>query len=236
MALYIFSSKSAAVKALAQYIQKLAWENIQSKGAFSIVLSGGSTPKELYQTLSAAPFRENIPWPKIYFFIGDERYVSDNDAESNYGMIEATLLHPLKIQPHQIHKYDTTLPPQQVAAAYQENIEKYFGNGKIVFDLVLLGLGDNAHTASLFPQSEILNDKKPGVKAVYIPETSSTRISMNAPMINQSQHIAFLVTGSPKATAVHQVIKGERKPLTYPAQLIGNNADWYLDETAARLL
>ena len=237
MAIHTFPEKSAVIEALAERIEDIAQMSIHSKGSFSFVLSGGNTPKQLYETLAASPFRERIPWSKVDFFLGDERYVPITDNESNYKMIAESLLIPLNIKEEQVYYYDTTLSPRGAAARYQKILQRYFKNEKIVFDLVLLGLGENVHTASLFPQTDILHDNEPAVKSVHLPETDSYRISLNAPMINQSNHIIFLVTGLSKAMAVHQVIEGKLDLVSYPAQLIRTElTDWYIDEPAASYL
>ncbi len=237
MSVHTFPDKNAAILALANRIDDVANMSIHSNDKFSIVLSGGSTPQQLYQTLAEPPFRDSIPWSKVFFFLGDERYVPLTDDESNYKMIEESLLKPLNISDNQVFKYNTNLPPEKAALEYQQYIQQYFKNDKARFDMVLLGLGDNAHTASLFPNTNILSDKTPAVKSVIIKEPDTYRLTLNAPMINQAIHIAFLVTGQPKAMAVHQVLEGKEDCALYPAQLIRTElVDWYIDEAAGNFL
>jgi 6-phosphogluconolactonase len=237
MSLHIFHDKSAVIKALAERIEDIAMMSIYSKGCFNFVLSGGNTPKQLYETLAAPPFSESIPWSKVYFFLGDERYVPLTDEESNYKMVQETLLQPLDIPEERIFRYDTTQPPEDAAIKYYLDIRQYFNFQKAAFDLILLGLGDNVHTASLFPNTDVLSDRAPGIKSVLIKGSNSYRLTMNAPLINQSHHIAFLVTGQSKAMAVHQVVAGKLDRTLFPAQLIRTElTDWYIDEAAAAYL
>jgi len=237
MPVYVFPDKSAAILALAHRIVDVAQTSIRFNNRFSLVLSGGNTPKALYQLLATAPFSNEIDWTKVYFFLGDERYVPLTDDDSNYKMIAEALFTPLNIRNEQIIKYDTSLAPPMSAISYEKNIQHFFGGEKMTFDMVLLGLGDNVHTASLFPHTNILHDQMPAVKSVFIKELNSYRLTMNAPLINQANHIAFLVSGIDKAMAVHQVIEGKIDNEKYPAQLIRPVlADWYLDEAAANFL
>jgi 6-phosphogluconolactonase len=235
MSIHIFPSKADAVLALAERISDVARMSIHANKRFSFVLSGGKTPELLYETLAAPPFSEGIDWSRVFFFLGDERYVPVTDDDSNYKMIKEKLFAPLKIKEEQIYEIDTSLSAEKAANRYQRIVQDFFKRTDIVFNFTLLGLGDNAHTASLFPGTEVLYDKTPAIKPVTLKENNSRRITMNAPLINQSQHIAFLVSGAEKAQAVHQVLEGNIDWRQYPAQLIRKElVDWYLDEPAAK--
>ena len=154
-------------------------------------------------------------------------------------MVQNSLFDPLKIPGAQIFKIDTTLTPDDAAKKYNETIEAHVQQMPVRFDFMLLGLGDNAHTASLFPYNCVLAETYATVKAVLLQEQNRYRITMTAPMINESKHIAFLVYGSAKAKAVYHVLKDVRNPEKYPAQLIhpaDGELQWFLDEDAAALL
>ena len=154
-------------------------------------------------------------------------------------MVEDSLFLPLKISKSQIFKVDTTLSPDNAAAAYFEVIQSHFNGKPIQFDLILLGLGDNAHTASLFPFTAVLKEKTVNVKSVFLKEQEVYRITMTAPLINQSKKIAFLVYGKDKAIAVSEILEGDVDTNKYPAKLINPlNGDvvWFLDEPAAALI
>ena len=239
MKFHIFDKDQDLLLAYTVYFIEKARKYIAEKGVFNVVLSGGSSPKKFYELLTSPEFKDKIEWEKVNFFFGDERYVPAHDPQNNALMAEKALFNPLQISKSQIFKVDTSIPPNEAAKKYLATITAHFNNRPVHFDLVLLGLGDNAHTASLFPFTDVLHEKKPSVSAVYLKEESVYRITMTAPLINQSKHIAYLVFGENKAKAVLQVIKGDDNADQFPAQLINpENGDihWFLDKKAAMLL
>lgn len=237
MSLHIFPTITATTLALAEQLITLAEEAIKTTNRFSLVLSGGNTPKKLYELLASPAFRNKIDWSKVQFYFGDERYVPANDKDSNYKMAMESLLYPLQISNKQIFPIDTSLPVQEAAKAYQKSISENSSIEALQFDVVLLGLGDNVHTASLFPDTDVLSDNQPAIRAVLLPDTKQYRITMNAPLINQAKHICFYVLGIDKAMAVHQALQGKIDPSLFPAQLIHTDKSaWYLDEAAAAYL
>lgn len=154
-------------------------------------------------------------------------------------MAKKALFDPLHIVPHQVFAVDTTLQPDATAEAYQQAIEKHFAPNLPTFDLILLGLGDDAHTASLFPHTEVVNATEAGINAIFIEDKQVYRITFTAPLINLARHIAFLVFGSSKAEAVYHVLKGGKDYNQYPAQLIqpvNGDVTWFMDEAAAARL
>ncbi|MCB0653550.1 MAG: 6-phosphogluconolactonase [Saprospiraceae bacterium] len=239
MKLHIFDSEKELITAFAEYFTDQAQKYIKSQGLFNVVLAGGSSPKRVYQLLASPDFREKIDWKKVYFFFGDERFVPADDPQNNGLMAENVLFHPLQIPHSQIFKIDTSFSPMESAEKYMETITSHFKGKPIHFDLILLGLGDNAHTASLFPFTEVLNEESPSVEAVFLKNENTFRITMTAALINQAKNTAFLVFGSNKAEAVQQVIQGIHDPENFPAQLItenNSNLHWFLDDKAAGLL
>jgi 6-phosphogluconolactonase len=169
----------------------------------------------------------------------DERNVPQNSPDSNYLMAKTALFDPLVIRPAQVFAVETDLNPAEAAAQYGVAVEEFFGEEKAIFDLVLLGLGDNAHTASLFPHTTVLQETTVGIKEVWLPEQQVYRITMTAPLINQARNIAFLVYGPDKALAVQQILEHDRDIENYPAQLIApesGHLTWFLDEAAASKL
>lgn len=231
--LHIFNTTDEVLHGLAAFFIKAANEAITDNGRFVVSLSGGSSPKSLYELLASDAYKEQVDWTKVYLFFGDERNVPDTDKDSNALMAKKALFDPLSIATTQIFKVDTSLAPAQAAKAYTDTIGTFFNNGKVVFDLVLLGLGDNSHTASLFPHTPILHDDTVSVKDVWLDDQQVYRISFTAPMINQADRIAFLVYGAGKAEAVHHVLKDATDIDEYPAQLIRKDVDWFLDKAAA---
>jgi 6-phosphogluconolactonase len=237
MKVHVFKDVDSLITASADLVVERAKASIQKQGKFSLVLSGGSSPKKLHALLTTEVYRSKIDWSKVFFFFGDERYVPADHPDSNYLMAKQTLFDPLKIADKQIFKMDTTLSAEESAAAYERTIRDYFGSQAAKFDLVILGLGDDAHTASLFPGTDVLEEKTALVKGLFIEKVKMNRITLTAPLINAAHHIAFLLFGATKAPAVEQVLKGGLNIEQYPAQLIkpvDGTLEWFMDEPAAK--
>ncbi len=236
MTLHVFPTADDVLRALAAYFVTAAAQAVAARGRFAVALSGGSSPKKLYELLASDAYRGQVAWEKAYFFFGDERNVPQTSPDSNYLLAQKALFDPLGIRPAQVFAVDTRLAPAEAAAQYGVAVEEFFQENPAHFDLILLGLGDNAHTASLFPHTPVLHDKAVGVKEVWLPEQQVFRITFTAPLINQARAVAFLVYGQGKAEAVAQVLGSERNSEQYPAQLIApvsGEVDWFLDEAAA---
>jgi 6-phosphogluconolactonase len=236
MKLNIFNTEAEVLTALAEHFVDIANSSIAERGKFSVALSGGSSPKKLYELLASLSYADKVDWAKVYFFFGDERNVPQTDKDSNYLMAKKALFDPLMIDPSNVFAVDTTLEPKDAAKKYEEEIIQFFDEEELSFDLILLGLGDNSHTASLFPHTPVLHDRIPGVTEVFLQDQQVYRITLNAPLINEARNIAFLVYGEAKATAVHHVLEDEEDIEEYPAQLIEpivGEIEWFLDEAAA---
>jgi len=234
--LNVLKSPDDVLVNLASLFVTLAGQAIADTGRFSIALSGGSSPKKLYELLASDAFKNKVDWENVHFFFGDERYVPHTDKDSNYLMVKTALFDPLQIDSSNIFAVDTSESPEAAAEDYTEKITGFFGDAPLNFDLILLGLGDNSHTASLFPQTPVLHDTTESVKSVYLTDQQVYRITFTAPLINAAHHIAFLVYGEGKAEAVHHVLEDSRDIENYPAQLISpvhGDVIWYLDEAAA---
>lgn len=237
MTLNVSSTKEEAIHAIAKHILELAGQYIQEKGSFTWVLSGGQTPKKLYELLAIPPFREAIDWHKVFFFFGDERFVPLTDEDSNYNMAEKALFAPLQIPKENIFHIDPSVSIEKAALQYQQTLESFFGNNELSFDLILLGMGTNLHTASLFPHDAILQETEPAVRAVKTNDKNAYRITMNAPLLNNANAVYFLVLGDDKASAVKQALKGPIDTDAFPVQLIKTkDASWFLDKAAAHTL
>ncbi len=240
MKLKIYKNVTDVINALADSICEVSKEAIQARGAFNFVLSGGSSPPKLFELLASESYRDKIDWDKTYFFFGDERFVPEGDSQRNSLMAKEVLLNPLKIRRSHIFEVDTTGSPEESAAKYWESILKHFDGKPVKFDFNLLGLGDNSHTASLFPNTSILKETEATIKSFFVEEVQMDRITMTAPLINQSRNIAFLVFGEGKAEAVFHVLEDQSGSANdYPARLITkdeNKVQWFLDEKAASRL
>ncbi|MGC1449412.1 MAG: 6-phosphogluconolactonase, partial [Candidatus Sulfotelmatobacter sp.] len=205
-------------------------------------LSGGNTPRLLFQTLAAEPFAGLIPWGSIHFFWADERNVPPGHAESNYSMARELLLSRVPVPPANVHRIPTGDGTAiEAADLYQRTLRELLphANGLPRFDYVLLGLGANAHTASLFPHRSTLHEAQRLVVADHVEEVNAWRVTLTAPVLNNAAQISFLVTGEAKAAVVQQVIEGPRDPDAAPAQLIvpaHGSLAWILDSAAAARL
>lgn len=232
----IFKTVGELITAVADYFVAIAQSSISSRGEFNVVLSGGSSPKLLYEMLASPDFKHQVDWDKVNFFFGDERWVPANDPDNNALMVKKALFDPLHISSSNIFAINTSLSPGEAAKKYTATVTNHFKDQNARFDLILLGLGENSHTASLFPYTSVLSNKSSSVKAVFLEEQNIFRITMTAPLINQARHIAFLVYGEAKAEAVHHVLENELNEKKYPAQLIRPDEGelrWYFDEAAA---
>jgi len=213
-------------------------ESVRSNGSFSIALSGGNTPRTLYHLLSTR-FRDQIPWTKVRIFWGDERYVPLADPQSNYRMARENLLDVVPCPPGNVHPMPTELSdPDTAARDYEGTLRNYFSRDWPRFDLVLLGIGEEGHTASLFPRSPALEETKRWVVAVKVPAEPPRRLTLTLPALSHAAIVYFLVTGSNKAQALHNILNGPPDPKNYPAAgvpLSQGTVVWWVDREAAAL-
>ena len=235
----IFKDSLQLSKAAAETFIRTAKEAVQERGKFIVALTGGSSPKQLYQLLANSPYREQIPWEHTFVFWGDERWVPLTDERSNFKMAHDTLLNQVPVPEEQIFPMWGKQKPEVFARQYQERLRKYLDKENSRFDLILLGMGDDGHTASLFPGTAVLEEKVRWVEAYYLEPQDMYRITLTAPIINQARQIIFLTFGEKKAPALSEVLEGERNPEKYPAQLIQpQNGEilWLVDEAATQNL
>jgi 6-phosphogluconolactonase len=237
--LEVFQTEDSLAIAAAQLIISVATASIRARGRFVISLSGGETPKKLYDLLSQPPFCEQIQWDKTFIFWGDERCVPLNDERNNAYQARLILLDKVAIPESNIYTIPVNLPAIEAASKYASEINDFFGNNSFQFDLILLGLGINGHTASLFPGTEVLDERVAGVRALFVEDEGMYRITLTAPLINQAHTILFMVTGKEKANILKEILTGASQPDKYPAQLIKPTSGglfWYVDSPAASLL
>jgi 6-phosphogluconolactonase len=211
---------------------------VAQRGRFTIALSGGSTPKNLF-TLIAANASTSLPWEKIFFFWGDERHVPPTDAENNYRMAEETLLSKVPVPPANIFRIPTeNKDASAVALAYEQTLQKFFAlaPGEFPrFDLILLGMGPDGHTASLFPETAALQEKSRLVVANWVEKLNASRITLTLPVLNAARRVAFLVSGADKATVLHEVLEGKAPGEKYPSKLVqpsDGKLIWFVDRAA----
>jgi len=227
----------------AEKICEIADAAIRKQVQFTIVLAGGSTPKTLYQLLASDKFKDKVDWSKTFFFFGDERNVLPDAEESNYRMADESLFKPVSISPDNIFRWQTELADaKKVAEDYEQKIKVFFNleeNEFPRFDLILLGMGADGHTASLFPFSGALNETEKIAVANTVEKLETTRLTLTFPAINNAANIAFLVTGVDKAETLKAVLKSDFQPEQLPSQAIkplDGNLFWLSDKAAAKFL
>jgi 6-phosphogluconolactonase len=225
--LEVYPDARALARAAAERFVGLATDAIEIHGRFGAVLSGGSSPRATYQLL-ADEFAASLDWGRVHFFWGDERNVGPDHPESNYAMVRRALLDRIPVKRENIHRIKGELPPQQAAAAYIEELDGFLGtDGE--FDLVMLGMGTDGHTASLFPGSRALQETRP-VTSTYVEHLRSWRITMTLPLLNSARSAMLIVSGASKAPTLARVLGGE----SLPAALIKPAGElvWLVDQAA----
>jgi 6-phosphogluconolactonase len=249
MDLKVFSNPAEVARAAAEHFVNLK--------PTTVALSGGSTPRVLYELLANPnePFRKRIPWVKTHFFFSDERHVPPDHPDSNYRMVNESLFSRVPVPQQNIHRIPAEKPVADDAAEnYEADLRRFFGEGIgggltrladglpgeaiPAFDVILLGLGEDGHTASIFPGSEVLHETKRWVAAPWVEKLNTYRITLTLPVLNYGESVVFLVTGASKAEILRTVMNTDRNPDLYPAQAISptNGAvSWFVDEAAARL-
>lgn len=239
-----FADLAALTRAAAVEFAELARAAVQQRGRFCVALSGGSTPRGLYAALAERPFREQIDWQRIEVFWGDERPVPPDDPESNYGMAWHALLGEVGIPAERIHRIRGERPDvRQAAREYQEEIARVFAipadGAPPRFDLILLGMGPDGHTASLFSHSEALGERQRWVVGHHVPSLRTDRITLTYPVLDRGREIRLLVAGSDKAATLHDVLEGPRDPERLPVQGVVPDSGrliWMIDTAAAAKL
>jgi 6-phosphogluconolactonase len=241
--LQIFPDSDNLTRAAADLFIQTAEEAIASRGYFTAALSGGSTPLNLYKLLAAEPFSERVEWENVHLFWGDERCVPPDHPDSNYFQAKNHLLDNIPIPAQNVYRIQAEFTPEQAARIYEETLLQFFAAHstgdqtiEISFDLVLLGMGDDGHTASLFPGTTAVFEKSRWVTCVFVEKLGTWRVSLTPPVINRSRKVTFLVSGVGKSLTLQKVLYGTYQPDYLPAQVIQphhGEAIWLVDEAAA---
>ncbi len=238
--LEIYPTTTLLIHAAAGQISLQLVSSAKSTGGATIALSGGDTPRGVYALLGSEPLRSRIPWEKVHLFWGDERCVPPSDPESNFRMVNEALLQRVTIPPQNVHRVKTENDPAAAAQAYEEELRQTFGlkaGTMPVFDVVMLGLGDDGHTASLFPGTPALDDRRKLVTDVYVERLQAHRVTLTFQVLNSAHHVFVLVSGTGKARILAEVLRGN--PASYPAQRIqpvAGELRWLVDCDAASQL
>lgn len=233
MTIQVLRDPRQAARAAATHIAERIGEAVSARGRCSLALAGGSTPRDAYRMLAG----EALPWDRVHFFWTDERMVPPAHPDSNFRMVREALLAPANIPASNTHRIQGELRPAGAADAYARELADFFGAGIPRFDVVVLGLGADSHTASLFPWDPLVWERTRSVGVSQPRLTRGSRISLTLPVLNGAAEVIWLVTGSGKAPAVRRVIRGPLDPVRVPAQAVAcDRATWFLDESAAVLL
>ncbi len=239
----IYPTSSSLMEAAAQHVIRHAARAITERNTCTLALAGGSTPKSLYVLLAAPPFRTQLDWTKIHFFWGDERHVPPDHQDSNYRMAHESLLKHLPIAPNHIHRIPSELPNvQEVADRYEGMLRRHFAVSAPDmprFDYVLLGMGTDGHTASLFPGTQAMHERHRLVVAPWVEPLRTHRITCTPTLFNHARQVTFLIQGQHKAGMFRTVIEGPFQPNTYPAHSIRprpGTLTWFVDQDAGGAL
>ena len=241
---YVEPDSAALARRAAQYLVEMTGEAVARNGLARIAISGGSTPKAAFQLLAdrSQPWFSRMPWDKLELYWVDERTVPPDDADSNYRMTREALLDRVPLKPEQVHRMEGELEPEAAAARYESTLRNDFrleGAEMPRFDLVALGMGDDGHTASIFPHTEAIQTMGRLVTANQVPQKDTWRITLTWPVINRASSVFFLIGGADKAAVLSEVLTGPRDVERFPSQLIwpaSGILTLFLDKAAASLL
>lgn len=235
----IYPDPPALFQAAAERFVQIANDAVSARGEFFLALAGGNTPRDFYRLLAAVEWQVRVPWHNTQVFFGDERCVPPDHRESNFRMAREALLDQLKLPEANIHRMAGEQNPQLAAAAYAAEIHRTFaacGLDQPRFDLILLGLGNDGHTASLFPDTEALHEKTKLVVANEVATGNTRRLTMTLPLLNLARHVLFLVSGEGKRAIVEEIFKNTTRSFQYPAERVvpvDGRVMWMLDRAAA---
>lgn len=235
--LVIFGSSALLAEALADAFVSASRDAIAVHDRFNVALAGGNTPHDAYALLAQEPRCHRVTWSGVHVYFGDERCVAPSDPQSNYGMAKAAFLDKVAIPPAQIHRMHGEIDPERAALDYALMLRDTFGESPRL-DLIMLGLGADAHTASLFPGEDPMTDDDALVRAVYAKNAGMWRITLTPKVINGAREVVFGVAGAEKADAVRAVREGPRNPIRYPAQIVQPHDGrilWLADRDASEL-
>ncbi|SRR5258707_10617591 len=238
MTIAIYPDIDTISREAATYTVRVAREAIAKRGKFTFALSGGTTPGKMYALLVSEPYRSQVNWSAVHFFWSDERCVAPNDPQSNYYLAQQSLLSKLDLRPEQIHRAPAEQADRaQAAANYEAEIRRVLGD-EPAFDLIQLGMGPEAHTASLFPHQPSLREQTRLILPVNVPKPPPDRLTFTPPLLTAARHLLFLATGADKAEALHEVLEGADNPEEYPTQGIVRQARgevvWMVDTSIAQ--
>lgn len=226
--------------AIAEAFVARAQTAIAARGRFHVAMSGGSTPRPLYELLAAAPYRDALDWPRIEIWFGDERCVPPDSPRSNFRMVHEALLQHVPVPAVNVHRMRGECPPAEAAQAYEHEVQASFGSGAPArLDLILLGIGEDGHTASLFPGTDALHERRRQVCAQYVEAQQEWRLTLTFPVLNAAEALWVLVLGADKAEILGRVLDGPPQPEALPIQSLApasGRLEWWMDTAASSRL
>ncbi len=234
-----FADVEALGRAAAELFAGKAREAVRARGKFSVLLAGGDTPRRTYELLAGKPLRGRVPWEAVHLFWGDERCVPPDSPHSNYGMARKSLLDRVPVDPGHVHPVRCDLSPAEAAAAYEEELKVFFPGVPPRFDLALLGLGSDGHTASLLPGSPAVAEAVRWAAVAKRPEEAFSRVTVTLPLLNRASTVLFLVSGAGKADVLRALLEDGEAAARYPASLVrpvSGDLRWFVDAAAASAL
>ena len=237
--IHIYPGKKELIIATTEKIIDYIEQTTQKHGLCNIALSGGNTPYDVYSLLAENSYRDSVDWNCVHLFWGDERMVSPDHPDSNYGMTRQTLLEHIAIPEDNVHRIRGEIAPEQASIEYAELLRGHFTEDLPHFDLILLGIGEDGHTASLFPGTDALVEYNQPVTAVFVPKFNTWRVTMTLPVLNAAREIVFLASGSSKSNIAQRILSVEQPTKDLPATLVNPEngmVHWMLDSDAAALI
>jgi 6-phosphogluconolactonase len=234
---FVFDTPEQVARAAAERFVAYSIASIREHGLFAVALAGGSTPRRAYELLATDEFRNRVDWSLVFLFFGDERMVPPDSPESNYRMVNEALISRVAIPAASVHGLIGETSPAQTAGSYEAELKSFFGMVELPhFDLVWLGIGEDGHTASLFPGSDALKEETRWVVDTRNPQTGQTRITLTVPVLNHAARVTFMVTGKEKAATLARVLHNDAEEEELPAQKVrpvNGVLEWLVDRAAA---
>jgi len=237
--IHAYPNKGKLVAATTECIADCMEQAIQKNGLCNMALSGGKTPGGIFSLLASNPYRDRLDWSRLYLFWGDERMVPPEHQDSNFRLVQETLLDHIKIPDENVHRMRGEIAPEEAAAEYIELLHDHFKGDLPCFDLMLLGLGEDGHTASLFPETDAVEESKKHAVAVFVPKLDAWRVTLTLPVLNAARKILFLVSGKSKSEMVQRIISNKQPAKEIPATMVNpqnGELHWMLDSDAMVLI
>ena len=237
--IHAYPNKEKLVAATTERIADCIEQAIQQNGLCNMALSGGNTPGGIFSLLGSSPYSDRLDWSKLHLFWGDERMVLPEHQDSNFRLVQETLLEHIKIPDENVHRMRGEIAPEEAAAEYAELLHNHFKESPPCFDLMLLGLGGDGHTASLFPGTDAVEECEKHAVAVFVPKLDAWRVTLTLPVLNAARKILFLVSGKSKSEMVQRIMSNKQPDKEIPATMVNpqnGELHWMLDSDAMVLI